>query len=170
MLPIDIPGYYPGKLKGDFVAISVDGYRFDCETQCSFNFDREYIAINAQQNGYFARYRPGKMTWGMDATVFASMASQYGDFKHIINKMKMGSPVQIEFGTITGVEPYWRVTGEAFGKNVTVSANIGEYLSASINFIGSGAFNTDWNQFALVINAMPAEDDKPIYIESFNWD
>lgn len=167
MLPISIPNYYPGKLKGDLIGVTIDGHKFKCENQGEFTFDVQLIEINAQENGRFPRYRPGKCTWSITVTSLALMSEEYGDFKYAFSKVLSGQPVDIEFGTAPGVEPYYKIFGQAFVKSGSLGATNGEYLTSSITFQGSGAFQTDWNQFALIINATPIQDDKPIYIETW---
>lgn len=164
-LPV-IPGYYSGTIPSRLIGLKMDGKFFKCETGCSFNYDVQMLPASSVESGYFEESIPGKISWSMTVNGNLNLAIQpYNDFISILDKVRSRERVYLEMLTRSGISPFFSISGWAWPQSGNWDANDG--ISGWGNtFKGDGEFFTDMEQFALIINQMPAAADKPLIIDT----
>src|SRR5690606_2515455 len=160
-LPI-IPGYYDGSIDAKLIGLKMNGQFFKCETGCTFNFEVEMLPASSIQSGYYEESIPGRINWSMTINGNLNLAfSPYNDFKSILDKVKARERVFIEMITRNGINPYFGISGYAWPQNGQWDAQVGSVSTYNTTFKGDGEFFTDYEQFALIINQMPASATYP---------
>lgn len=170
-LPI-IPGYYNGNIEGRLIGVKMNSQFFKCETGCTFGYDVEMLPASSVSSGYYEESIPGKISWTMTVNGNLSLAAlPYHDFGHILEKVQDRERVYLEMVTRTGINPYFSIAGWAWPQNGGIDAQATGNATWNNSFKGDGEFVTDWNQFGgLIINAMPADANKPYIVDTTGWD
>ena len=161
----------PGMLEGRLMGLSINGYAVECETQCDFNFDVEMLPASAISSGRWKNFIPGVRSWSITVAGNTLLKNAGADIKTILNAVLTGEIVELSFRTHPDISPYLIISGQAIPRQGNLSsANVG-FSGWNVVFQGINAFTVDWEQFWLIINAMPPTADYPVIVEQDpnNW-
>lgn len=168
-MAVVVPGN-PGVIKGSLIGIKVDGNFINCETSCDFNCEIEMLPASAVTSGRWKEVIPGLRSWTMSVNMNLLLATVAADVKSILmGALLTGDKVFLDFSTKTAISPLLSISGYAYPQTIGISAPGQGIATSTITFQGSGPFTTQVEQFYLIINAQPIEDDKPVYIDTTEW-
>lgn len=163
-----IPGN-PGVIRGALIGLTINGQFVSCETSCDFKFDVEMLPASASTSGRWKEFIAGIRSWSMTVNGNLLLATVGADIKTVLNAVLTGEEVALEFRTRGGISPYLIISGQALPQTGGISAPSSGNASWNITFQGTGPFECDFEQFWLIINAMPIQDDKDVYIDTTQW-
>lgn len=163
-----IPGN-PGTIRGALIGLRINGNFVSCETACDFSFDVNMLAASTPDSGRWAGFIPGLRSWKMTVNMNLLLASVGADIKTVLQAVITGESVDLEFRTNMSISPHLIISGTAYPQTGGITAPGKGNATANVSFQGSGAFTCDFEQFWLIINAMPANSDKPVYIDTTQW-
>lgn len=169
-MALGIPGYYEGNIQGKLIGLKMDGEFFKCETACTFSYEVEMLPCASVMSGQYQEAIPGKISWIMTVAGNLSLApAQFNDFISITRKVQAKERVFLEMVTRNGISPYLSISGWAWPQNGGLDAQSTGLATWSNSFRGDGPFTTDWEEFAIIINAMPVAADKPYIVDTTEW-
>lgn len=163
-----IPGY-PGIVPGKLLGVQVGNSFVSCETSCDFNCTVDMLPASAVTSGRWKEFIPGMRGWTVTVNANLLLATQAADVKTVMSAIETGELMGISFATRTGISPHMIISGFAYPQTVSISAPVTGLATSTITFQGNGPTTLDFEEFWLIINAMPANSDKPIYIDTTNW-
>lgn len=163
-----IPGY-PGVVPGKLLGVQVGNNFVSCETQCDFNCTVDMLAASAVTSGRWKEFIPGMRGWTVTVNMNLLLATQNADVKTILAQIETGEKVGISFCTRNGISPHMIISGFAYPQTVGISGPGAGLATATVTFQGTGPTTLDFEEFWLIINAMPAPADKPNIVDTTNW-
>lgn len=163
-----IPGN-PGTIRGALIGLKINDSFVSCETSCEFSFDVNMLAASPPDSGRWASFIPGLRSWKMTVNMNLLLASVGADIKTVLQAVITGEAVQLQFRTNVSISPHMIISGTAYPQTGGITAPGKGNATANVTFTGSGPFTTDFEQFYLIIDAMPAPSDKPYIIDTTQW-
>lgn len=160
-----IPGN-PGTISGSLIGLTINNKYVSCETSCDFNFEVEMIDISPITSGRWRESLPGIRSWNMNVNGNLLLATVGADVKTVLSAVLTGEKVDLAFRTRGSISPYFVISGQAYPKSGGINAANTGKANWNIAFQGTGPFEVDLEEFWLIINAMPIEADKPVYIDT----
>jgi predicted secreted protein len=160
-----------GTIRGALMGLSADGNFISCETNAEMHFDTEMIPASSVSSGYFREKVPGKQDWRMQVDGYLLKRAMASDFKTLFTSWRNRQPVQLQFRTRPWVDQYLIFEGEAWVQQGSLLAPNRGLSNWTIVFDGNGVLNMDWEEFWMIINAMPPTADWPTVVEQDpdNW-
>ena len=160
-----------GTIRGALMGVSVDGNFISCETNAEMHFDTEMIPASSVSSGYFREKVPGKQDWRMMVDGYLLKRAMASDFKTLFTSWRNRQPLQLQFRTRPWVDQYLIFEGEAWVQQGSLLAPNRGLSNWTIVFEGNGVLNMDWEEFWVIINAMPPTMDWPTIVEQDpdNW-
>ena len=156
-----MPGI-PGKLIG----VKINGAFTSCEVSCTINLNRELLPASAVDSGGWKEYISGIRDWSISINANLLLEAVAADIKTVLTASYFGNlPLYIQFSTRPSVETELILSGNALFQSGSITAgNVGN-ASTNINLQGNGELTPNFQNYALLIDAMPAEADYPIIVD-----
>lgn len=155
-MPLDLG--HLGTVSGKLIGLTINGEFVSCETSCSFNFDVEMINTSPIDNGRWREVIPGVRSWSMSVDGNLLLRTVGADIKTVLNAVLTGEEVNLEFRTKGTISPSLVISGRAIPASGGISAPRTK-ATWNIEFVGNGAFEVDVEEFWLLINNMPIDND-----------
>lgn len=168
MADVILPGY-PGVVPGKLLGVQIGNSFVSCETSCDFNCTVDMLAASPVTSGRFKEFIPGMIGWTVTVNANLLLASQQADVKIVLAAIEVGTKMGISFATRGGISPHMIISGFAYPQTVGISAPGTGLATTNIVFQGTGPTTLDFEQFWLIINAMPAPADKDVIVDTTNW-
>lgn len=165
---MNVIGGNPGTIKGSLIGLEINGSFVSCETSCDFNFDIEMLPSSAVDSGRWKEFIAGIRSWSMSVNGNLLLATVGADVKTVLNAVMTGEEVNLRFRTRSIVSPYLIISGKALPMSGNITASSTGKANWTIQFQGTGPFECDFEEFWLIINAMPADADKPYIVDTTN--
>jgi predicted secreted protein len=153
----------PG-VKGTLLGLKINGAFVSCETSCDFNIDVEMINASSVTVGRWAEFVAGIRKWGINVAGNLLLESVGADAKTILQAIDSGLPVFLQFSTRASVGTQFVLSGAALPQNLGIGAAMQGKANWTASFQGTGPLATSFEDFSLLIDAMPAEADYPIIV------
>lgn len=150
-----------GKIDGLLLSVSVAGAQLQCETNADFSYEIDMLPATNPDEGRWRKYLPGVQGWTLGVNGYMLLQSVGADFKTVIDGSTNGERFMLRFGSLNDVIPSWEVTGYAYLRNAGLGAPSVGKANWTLQFIGDGAFTTNWDEFGLIIDANPIEAEWP---------
>lgn len=163
---MQIPGFYSQAVKGSLIGLKINGQFVSCETGCEFNFQRNLLAASAKEKGRWKEFVAGSRNWSMSVNGNLLMQSVGADIKTVLQALLDGEEVTVEFKTRSAVVPSLSISGTAIPQTGGIAGPSSGKASWNLTFQGTGPFETNFELFALIINAMPPEAEWPTIIDT----
>lgn len=152
-------------IRGDQIRFSLNGDYVNCETSCELNVVTESIGKSSSLTGSWRYSRDGYKSWSMTVDAHAVLSSFAGSFNSMLSQIILGGYVNVEMSVVLDNEKILSISGEARVTNFNLSAGTGN-ASSNVTFEGNGELKTNFELFWQIINAMPANSDKPNIIDT----
>ena len=137
---------------------------------CSLSVETEALPANSRENGKWNDYIEGYKGWTMsvDGRLLVSTLASSGN--RVLQKIIDGGKFKVAFASGVGVSPEIVIEGFAIATGFDMTAAASDDVSYTVNFTGCGAFTTYYvDEFWTLINAMPADADKPNIVDTTDW-
>lgn len=151
------------------IGVTVRGTFIACEIESELQFDKEMIPVSSTASGKWTEYIPGKRTWQMTVNMGLLKRAAGEDFKTLYMAYFDDVPITVQFRTRPTQDQQLIFEGEGYVKSGTSSAPRQGLATANMVIQGSGVLNMEWEEFWQIINAMPAEADKPLIVDTTDW-
>ncbi len=154
----------PG-VAGKIIGLKVNGAFVACETSCTLNFDREMLPASALDSGGWKEFLYGDRGWNMSVDAGLLLQSVGADIKSILMAAFIDSlPLYVQFSTRPSVNIQLTLSGLALVSGGSITAAMASASSWNCNFQGTGPLTPSYNDYDLLIDAMPEFEDYPIIV------
>lgn len=148
------------------MAVSVNGAQLRCETNADFSYDIEMLPATNPNEGRWRSYIPGVQTWSVTVNGNLLLQSLGADFKTLVESARNGERLFIRFGSLDDITPKYAIEGYTYVRGLGLGAPSVGNASWTVTFQGDGAFNTDWDEFGLIIDNNPIEAAWPLIYDA----
>lgn len=160
---------WQGRIPGSLMGLKVDGQYVPCEVSSSFEYTYELKPKSSTESGIAREFKYGKLEWQMSVNANFLAREVGNDFKYILRGVLTRKIFDVEFSTKFGDPAAFAIKGKALTMNGGINAQRGQTSQWNVTFKGTGLFELVENPYFLIINAMPANADKPIYVNTTQW-
>jgi Phage major tail protein 2. len=157
------------KLYGKMMGVTVESKFISCELDSTLNFDKDMVPVSSVQSGKWAEFIPGKRNWQMSINMALLKSKAPQDFKTLYQAWFEDTKITVAFRTRLNVDQFLIFEGEGYVKSGDASAPRSGLATGNMVIIGSGILNMSWEEFWLIINAQPANADKPNIVDTTEW-
>lgn len=155
----------PG-IKGSLIGLKINGVFVSCEVSCDFSTSIDMLPASAVTSGRWKEFIQGIRSWTMSVNGRLLLEAVGADAKTILVGIDSGLPFFLQFATKASASSEFILSGVALPQNLNISAgNIGKANWNAV-FQGSGPLTTTFEDYDLIINAMPIESDYPIIVNT----
>lgn len=152
---------------GRLIGLKINGAFVSCETACTFNFDIDMLPASAVDSGRWKEWVQGIRSWGITVNGNLLLESVASDFKTIVQSgLMQGNVFYLQFSTHASSTIQMVFSGAALTKGGQLNADATSTASWSVSFQGTGSLATSYNDYDLLIDAMPSFADYPIILNS----
>lgn len=148
----------PGRLLG----LQVNGVFISCELSCDFTFQSDMLPASAVDSGRWKEFIAGIRSWSMSVNGQLLAEAAGADFKTLMLAAIAGDAVLVRWGTRTSAVTQMAMSGLAIPSNLQGTGPNKGSGTWTATLQGTGELDTDFQNFQLIIDAMPAEADYPI--------
>lgn len=151
---------------GQFLGVRINGVFTSCETSCTINFGVDMLPASAVDSEGWKEFIAGIRTWsiGVDANLLLEVVSS--DIKSLITTAFINRlPIFVEFATRPSVEIQLVLSGACLLSAGSITAPVKGNATWNITLQGTGALTTQYQDFDLLIDAMPSLADYPIIVD-----
>lgn len=161
-------GGITGTVKGSLIGLRINGEFVSCETSSNFNFDVEMLPASPIDSGRWSESIPGVRSWTMSVNGNMLLVTVGADIKKVLNAVLTGEEMELEFRTRLGISPEVVISGKAYPKTGGINAGNTGKTPWNVDFIGNGPFNLSIEEFWLIINNMPINNNYQTIVET-DW-
>lgn len=151
---------------GSIIGLKVNGSFISCEVSCTFNFTIDLLDSSAIDSGRWKEFIQGIRSWTMTVNGNLLLQAVPSDIKAIITTgLMQGLPVFVEFSTRPSSEIQMILSGAALLQSGSINGPASGSANWTCQFQGTGALKTTFNDYDLLIDALPAESPYPIIVD-----
>lgn len=151
-------------IKGTLLGLKINGAFVSCETSCDFTTDVEMLQASSVSAGRWAEFVAGLRKWSVNVSGNLLLEAVGADAKTILNAIDSGLPVYLQFSTRASASSQFVLSGAALPQNIGINAPAQGNANWTAAFQGTGPLTTNFEDYNLLIDAMPAEADYPIIV------
>lgn len=155
----------PG-VSGKIIGVKVNGAFTGCEVSCTINFNRELLPASAVDSGGWKEFVSGLRDWSVSVNANLLLEAVGTDIKTILTANYFGNfPLYLEFSTRPSVEIEMLLSGRALFQSGSITAGSTGNASTTVNLQGDGELTPSFQDYPLLIDAMPSEADYPTIVD-----
>lgn len=153
-------------ISGRLMGLQANGILISCEIQSSINFQANMLAASAIDSGRWAEVIAGLRSWTMtiDGQLLAEAVG--ADFKTLMNLFFSGLPVFLTWGTRPSATTQLSLSGSAVLASGSATGPSKGSSTWNMVFNGTGELKASFEDFALIIDAMPADALYPVIVDT----
>lgn len=159
-------------MDGKLIGFKVDGEYTPCEVTCSLKVSNDQLEASGSHNGNWKYTIEGYKSWVASVNARLMLNASPAGFAKIFKKnlLKNQTYEIIISLKIDDTNTDFFIKGIARLKDLDFTAGVSNKAEYTLDFIGQGAFEeVNIQEFYTIINAMPAYADKPLIINTSNW-
>lgn len=151
---------------GKFLGLMVNGAFISCETSCSFNFTIDMLPSSAIDSGGWKEYIAGIRGWAVTVDANLLLESVASDIKALITTGLMNRQIMYaQFSTRPSSSIQLMLAGAVYLSGGSITAPVKGNATWNVTLQGTGALQTTFRDFDLLIDSMPAESDYSIVVD-----
>lgn len=153
-------------ISGSLIGLMINGAFVSCETQCQLNLNQVMIPSSAIDSGGWAEFVAGLRNWTISVNANLLLESVGSDIKAMIQTGYINQfPMFAQFKTQPSVDIQMSFSGAVLFSQASISAASTGVANWTAILQGNGELTADYQDFALLINALPSEADYPIIVD-----
>lgn len=151
---------------GTLIGLVINGAFTSCETQCQINFNQEMLPSSAVDSGGWKEFLAGIRSWTISVNGNLLLDVVGNDIKSLITTGYIKQlPMYAQFSTYPSSTVQLRFSGEVYFNTASITAAATGAATWTAQLQGSGELVAVYNNFPLLINAMPVEADYPTIVD-----
>lgn len=152
-------------ISGNLIGLKINGAFVSCETSCEFSFENDMIPCSAEDSAGWKEFIMGIRSWKMVVNAGLLLESVGADIKTIITGALMARlPIFLQFSTRPSSTLEMIISGSALPNTGGITAPSNASANWNCTFQGTGPLSTTFQDYLLLIDAMPPEADYPIIV------
>lgn len=154
-----------GGIAGRLLGLQVNGVFISCEVACTFNFQADMLPASAVDSAGWKEFIMGIRSWTMSVDGQLLAEATGADFKTILNSFFTRIPILLTWGTRPSALTQMSISGNALVASGAATGPSKGPATWNVSFQGSGALTTSFEDFSLIIDAMPSSADYPTIVD-----
>lgn len=151
---------------GNLIGLIVNGAFVSCETSCTINFNQNMIPSSAIDSGGWSEFVAGIRSWTISVNGNLLLEAVGSDIKALIQSGYINQHVMFaQFSTRPSSDIQLQFSGAVLFNTASITAASTGVANWTCALQGNGKLTATYNDFPLLIDAMPAEADYPIIID-----
>ena len=151
---------------GRLIGVQVGGSFIQCEISSTISFKQETLAAAAVDSGRWAEFIAGEREWSLSVNGGLFLAAVNADIKSILLSNYFDTiPLFVIFSTRPTAVDELLFSGVALFSSGDITAPATGYANWNVQLQGSGPLTHKMQNYALLINAMPAQAAYPILVD-----
>lgn len=156
-------------LRGELYGIRVNGDFLQCELDCEITITSELVGKSGSQYGKYRRYRYGYINWSISCNARAVVGLLNSSSQNIIQSQLDQIELEVYISARQSNIRTFDIGGMVLIETQQLTFPNTGFANHSISMKGSGQLNLTAEEIYLIINAMPADADKPLIIDTTQW-
>lgn len=152
-------------IAGRLLGLQVNGVFISCEVSCDFNFQADMLPASAIDSAGFKEFIAGLRSWTMSVSGQLLAEAVGADFKTILNSFFTRLPVLLIWGTRPSATTQMSISGSGLLASGSATGPSKGAATWNVVFQGTGILETSFEDFMLIIDAMPPEADYPVIVD-----
>jgi predicted secreted protein len=155
-----------GGISGRLLGLQVGGVFISCEVSSEFNCNIDMLPASAIDSEGWKEFIQGIRSWTVNVSGQLLVEAVGADFKTLMNAVYTRLPVFVMWGTRPSATTQMSISGDAFPMNLNATGASKGAASWSVSFQGTGRPVSSFEDFALIIDAMPPSADYPTIVDT----
>lgn len=153
-------------IAGSLIGLIINGAFVECETSCQINFNQDMLPSSAIDSGAWKEFILGIRSWTINISGNLLLESVGSDIKAMITSGYINRlPMFAQFSTRPSSDIQLSFEGAVLFNQASITAASTGSANWTTTLQGTGALNTTYHDFGLLIDAMPAEADYSIIVD-----
>lgn len=152
-------------IQGKLMGLKVNGVFISCEVSSDISFQGETLPATAIDSGGWKEFLSGLRSWSMNVNGQLLAEAVGADFKTIFNSFVSRNPILLTWSTRPSATTALSLTGTAIVASGSATGPNKGNSTWTVAFQGTGALVPSFQDFALIIDAMPPEATYPIIFD-----
>ena len=153
-------------ISGNLIGLIINGSFIGCETSCQINFNQAMIPSSAVDSGGWAEFINGLRSWTISVNGNLLLEAVPSDIKAMITTGFINQlPMFAEFSTYPSSDIKVSFSGAVLFNQASITAATNGAANWTALLQGTGTLKTTYQDFPLLIDAMPAEADYAIIVD-----
>lgn len=151
---------------GSLIGLIINGSFISCETSCQINFNQNMIPSSAVDSGGWAEFVVGLRSWTISVNGNLLLEAVGSDIKALIQSGYINQlPMFAQFSTRPSSDIQLQFSGAVLFNTSSLSAASTGVANWTCTLQGTGKLTADYQDFPLLIDAMPSEADYPVIVD-----
>lgn len=151
-------------ISGRLMGLKVGGVFISCEISSDFNCQADMLPASAIDSARWKEWIAGIRSWGMSVNGQLLAEAVGADFKTVMNSYFSGLPVFLIWGTRPSATTQLSLSGSALLSAASATGPSKGASTYTLTFQGTGELQSSFEDFALIIDALPYDTDYPIIV------
>jgi len=153
-------------ISGNLIGLVINGAFVSCETSCQINFNQNMIPSSAIDSGGWAEFVSGLRSWTISVNGNLLLEAVGSDIKAMIQTGFINQlPMFAQFSTRPSSDIQLQFSGAVLFNTASISAAGTGVANWVATLQGTGKLTPTYQDFPLLIDAMPSEADYPIIVD-----
>lgn len=154
-------------IKGNRINLYFNGLPISCQTSCELSFDAEMIGASSVSSARWKEHVAGIRSWSFSVNAKTLKSNTSGsDVRNVLAAYLSGQRIFMEMKSTTGELNELTFSGYVLVQNGGIQAPGSGSSTWNGTFQGTGALNTNVEDFGLIIDAMPIDAAWPIIFDT----
>lgn len=154
-----------GGIAGKLIGLQISGVFISCEISCDFSCNVEMLPASAIDSAGWKEFIGGLRSWGITVNGQLLAEAVGADFKTIMNAIYSRLPVFLTWGTRPSAVTQMSISGNALPSSLNATAPSKGAATWNVTFQGTGAPVASFEDFLLIIDAMPPDATYPTIVD-----
>lgn len=152
-------------IAGRLIGLQVNGAFVSCEVSCDFNFQVDMMPASAVDSEGWKEFIAGIRSWSVNVNGHLLAEAVGADFKTIMNAVFLRQQVLLTIGTRPSATTQLTLTGTALPATGGFTGPNKGASTWTVNFQGTGEIVASFEDFEIIIMAMPVNADYPLVVD-----
>lgn len=152
-------------ISGRLIGLKANGIFISCEVSSDFSFNADMLPASAIDSAGWKEFVSGIRSWSMTVNGQLLAEAVGADFKTLLNNFFSRLPVTLIWGTRPSALTQMTISGLALLSAGSATAPNKGAATWTMTFQGTGALTTSFEDYSLIIDAMPASADYPVIVD-----
>lgn len=156
-------------LRGELYGVKINGDFIPCEIDAEITITSELVGKSGSQHGKYRRYRYGYISWSISCNARAVVGLLNSSSQNLITSQLDQIELEVYISARQSNIRTFDIGGMVLIETQQLAFPNTGYANHSISMKGNGELNLTAEEIDLIINAMPADADKPLIIDTTKW-
>lgn len=153
-------------IPGSLMGLMINGAFISCEVSCQINLNQTMLESSAIDSGGWQEFIAGIRGWTISVNGNLLLESVPSDIKGMITTGYINQlPMFASFSTMVSSDIQMSMSGAVLFNTASIAAASQGVANWQCQLQGTGKLTTSYQDYQLLIDSMPAEENYPILVD-----